>query len=124
MKISNLSGANFTSKVKIVEDYNRTPEEIIGNKEATALKRALRSLQQNEIDDTVKIFLLDGAESPQIGVKVEKIINGKKHEGKSTIPLFYTDLKAEKIYEAYAKASEKASENKTVAKKSRLDEFI
>ena len=124
MKVNNLSRVNFASRVKIIENYNQTPEEIIGSKDATTLKRALHKLQQNEIDDTVKIFLLNGAESAQIGVKVEKNIGNKKYEGKSTIPLFYTDLIAEKIFEAYTKASEEANKNKKMVRKSRLDEFI
>ena len=124
MKINGISGANFTSRIKVIENFYSTPEEIIGKKETSTLKRALRVLEQNEMDDTVKIFLFDDDENTTIGLKVEKNIKGKKYTGKSVIPLFYKNLKVENIYEAYAKALNEADGMCARVKTSSLDKFI
>ena len=124
MKENGIFGTNFTSRVKVMEDFYSTPEEFLGKKEASTLKRALRTLEQSETNDTVKVFLLDGSEDAKIGLKVERDIEGKKYAGKSVIALFCTDLKTKNVYEAYKKALKEANSMRTPVKKSGLDEFI
>ncbi len=120
MKINSISGNAFGSKVKVIDNFYRNPADCLNNGDASVLKRALRKLEQNERDDTVKVFMLDD----DIGIKVETEIKGVRYEGRSIVPTFYKDLKIEDINEAYATAFREAESRQTRAKKGRLDEFV
>lgn len=124
MYINSVQDTNFTSKVKLADDFYQKPEQKLARDEVETLYEAINKLEKNKIDDKVDIFILDGAEAPLIGLRVRKKIKKQTYEGKSIISLFFRQLTQNDIFFAYSDAAERAKTAQTPVVKGRLDEFI
>ena len=124
MYINSVQDTNFTSKVKLADDFYQKPEQKLARDEVETLYEAINKLEKNKIDDKVDIFILDGTEAPLIGLRVRKKIKKQTYEGKSIISLFFRHLTQNDIFFAYSDAAERAKTAQTPVVKGRLDEFI
>ena len=124
MYINSVQDTNFTSKVKLADDFYQKPEQKLARDEVETLYPSITPLEKNNIDDKVDLFILDGTEAPLIGLRVRKKIKKQTYEGKSIISLFFRHLTQNDIFFAYSDAAERAKTAQTPVVKGRLDEFI
>ncbi len=122
MKISNIANTSFKSNVKIMDTLCGKPEDRFNNTEIAAIKRALKKLENNGNNDTVKIFLKPN-DSDNIYLKVQQNKGNRVLEGAISLNLFYQDLSTQDIINAYNTASIVASKTKPV-RKSTFSKYI
>ena len=85
MRINSNLNTNFTSKVRLVDDFYQKPEQRLGEVNAQTLLKALNKIENNGRKDRVDVFILDTQDAPTIGLRVQKKYQKKAYEGKSTI---------------------------------------
>ena len=124
MRINSNLNTNFTSKVRLIDDFYQKPEQRLGEDNAQTLLKALNKIENNGRKDRVDVFILDTQDAPTIGLRVQKKYQKKVYEGKSTISLFYHQLKENDLYFAYSNALERAKSKESPVKESKFDKFI
>lgn len=124
MKINSIAATNFKSRIKVIDTFNGRPEDSLSAKEIIIFKKAIKKLENNGNNDTVKIFFEVDNNEDKIGIKVEQDTKNKRLEGKETISRFYKTLNEYDILNAYNSAHKAIEWQMQYAPVSTFDKYI